>query len=538
MAEGIGQSSGNQVVTIGQTPAYKFLNSDDFKIALRRITGDAEFAAAYDGTIHPDGTRTEGMWDIASRNLARAATGNVHTITPNADPAKVFAATELPELINNPDVTSINGILRDDLSRLKTDLIAAGKSEIEANRILLHTVDEASKIEISHLQIAVGGDGQLAAVGTKEYFSHVALDSAGTDLPVGQSGKYASEFMGAAQTQTHVDALHNAELAHQHLTAYAQERYALATAAGDGARLAEAGKYLNKLGLIGDVIGLMLVAHEANAAYTAGDSAGAQTILSNWAVDFTGGLVAGLAAAQLVGSALSPLYLTGPAGAAIAGGLTLLAGVAGGILGGQLAIELKNIFITDLQSLFHTAEITTSPLILDLDGDGVETISKNASIHFDHDGNRFAENTGWVGKDDGLLVWDRNGNGKIDNGGELFGNNTLLANGSKAPNGFLALAELDSNHDGKVDANDVAFAQLRVWKDGDSNAVVSDGELMTLNAAGGQRLNVAFVTQNQTDSQGNKHLQAGQYVHTNGSARALTDVWFAADTARTIDQVT
>jgi hypothetical protein len=74
--------------------------------------------------------------------------------------------------------------------------------------------------------------------------------------------------------------------------------------------------------------------------------------------------------------------------------------------------------------LFELAENTISPLILDLDGDGVETLGQNFYIQFDHDKNGFAERTGWVGADDGLLVLDRNGNGQIDNGSELFGNNS------------------------------------------------------------------------------------------------------------------
>ncbi|HDG1679467.1 TPA: hypothetical protein PFE09_004369, partial [Kluyvera ascorbata] len=63
----------------------------------------------------------------------------------------------------------------------------------------------------------------------------------------------------------------------------------------------------------------------------------------------------------------------------------------------------------------------SSPIILDLDRDGIETLAKQAGIFFDHDGNHFAENTGWVSADDGLLVIDKDGNGKIDSGNELFG---------------------------------------------------------------------------------------------------------------------
>lgn len=66
---------------------------------------------------------------------------------------------------------------------------------------------------------------------------------------------------------------------------------------------------------------------------------------------------------------------------------------------------------SNLRPLFSTAETTRSPLIVDLDGDGVETTSVTGGVYFDHDGNGFAENSSWVGKDDDILVYfvnDRN----------------------------------------------------------------------------------------------------------------------------------
>ncbi|MFM7363743.1 MAG: hypothetical protein ACKO11_04410, partial [Cuspidothrix sp.] len=216
-----------------------------------------------------------------------------------------------------------------------------------------------------------------------------------------------------------------------------------------------------------------------------------------------------------------------PYGQAISHNLQLLAGKV---------VDLTKDIITDLQRSFNQAQTIVSPIILDLDGNGVDTISKSAGINFDLDGNKFAETTGWVGKNDGLLVLDKNGNGKIDNGTELFGNNTLLKNGTKAANGFVALAELDNNKDGKIDASDTAYNQLRVWKDSNSNGVVDTGELLTLTQAGVKSLNTGYTNQTQTDAQGNQHLQVGSYTRTDGSTRAMNDVWFATDTARTIDQ--
>jgi len=170
-----------------------------------------------------------------------------------------------------------------------------------------------------------------------------------------------------------------------------------------------------------------------------------------------------------------------------------------------------------------------------LDGDGIETLGKDSGIYFDHEGNGFAQSTGWVGSDDGLLVFDKNSNGIIDDGNELFGNNTLLANGSKAANGFTALADLDTNADGVIDSEDTAFGNLRVWRDLDGNGRVSEGELFALEALGIQSLNTQYTSQNITDAQGNKHLQTGSYTLVDGTTRAMNDVWFTEDTARTVD---
>ena len=181
------------------------------------------------------------------------------------------------------------------------------------------------------------------------------------------------------------------------------------------------------------------------------------------------------------------------------------------------------------------AKRTVSPLVLDLDGDGVETLNVDEGIHFDHDGNGFAEATGWVKSDDGLLVRDLNGNGQIDNGRELFGNNTALAGGGYAENGFLALADLDGNADGRVDANDAAFAQLRVWKDADNDGVTDAGELLTLTAAGVQSIATAYTELTSVDLSGNEHLQTGNYVTTAGPTRKVDDVWFVSKGVDTIN---
>lgn len=201
---------------------------------------------------------------------------------------------------------------------------------------------------------------------------------------------------------------------------------------------------------------------------------------------------------------------------------------------GDLGIYLKEEDEDDPKDKFGDANQAVSPLILDLDGDGIETVGVSANVHFDHQGDGFAEMTGWVGKDDGLLVRDLNGNGKIDTGAELFGSETLLANGQKAANGFLALKDLDSNADGKIDASDNSYGTLSVWKDANGDGKTDNGELVSLSTAGISAVNLTYSATSTVDSQGNEHRQVGTYTTVAGETRSAADVWFKVDRAYSI----
>ncbi|MFZ0407717.1 MAG: calcium-binding protein [Cyanobium sp.] len=176
------------------------------------------------------------------------------------------------------------------------------------------------------------------------------------------------------------------------------------------------------------------------------------------------------------------------------------------------------------------------PLVLDLDGDGIETLALDAvSLHFDHDGNRYAERSGWVSPDDALLVWDRDGNQRIDRGRELFGSRTPLADGSLAANGFEALKEFDRNTDGRVDRADTDWARLQLWRDRNGNGSSEAGELLSLEAAGITSLELAYDNATIVDTQGNQHRQLGSYRTSQGERRDLVDVWFQVDQADSRD---
>jgi Ca2+-binding RTX toxin-like protein len=169
------------------------------------------------------------------------------------------------------------------------------------------------------------------------------------------------------------------------------------------------------------------------------------------------------------------------------------------------------------------------PVVLDLDGDGIETIAANkwAGVLFDHDNDGIRTSTGWVGSDDGILVLDRNGDGVINDGSELFGDSVTLKDGSQATNGYAALAEFDSNGDGKVNAEDTNFEQLKVWRDLNQDGVSQTNELFGLTELGIQSLNLNHTNTDTALGNDNILAQTGSFETLDGQSHIMGDVNFS-----------
>lgn len=183
------------------------------------------------------------------------------------------------------------------------------------------------------------------------------------------------------------------------------------------------------------------------------------------------------------------------------------------------------------------AQPPRDPLIIDLGESGIELRSLEHGVNFDLDNNGFAEKTAWIGTEDGFLALDRNGNGNIDNGGELFGDQVILKDGSKSESGFEALAELDDNSDGIIDNNDIAFADLRVWIDANHNGKSESNELKTLNETGIVSISLEHSEVSFVDEETGTRIaeSASVTINKNGTVSMvdISEFWFPVNSSDT-----
>ena len=157
-----------------------------------------------------------------------------------------------------------------------------------------------------------------------------------------------------------------------------------------------------------------------------------------------------------------------------------------------------------------------SPIVVDISGDGFSMTNAQNGVQFDIDNDGSNETLAWtkVDSDDAWLVFDRNGDGTITGGRELFGNATPQPpplDGEEL-NGFLALAEFDKTYNGgnedvKINRQDMMFAFLRLWKDTNHNGISEAGELHTLDDLDVRAIDLDHRQSRRTDERTRQPIQ-------------------------------
>ncbi len=155
----------------------------------------------------------------------------------------------------------------------------------------------------------------------------------------------------------------------------------------------------------------------------------------------------------------------------------------------------------DGETCIATDSVGSTPIVLSFDGSAVRYTQGGGD--FDLTGQSFNVATDWPTSATPWLALDRDGNGRIDSGAELFGSATRLASGAFARHGFEALAELDEDGDGAITAADAAFASLVVWADENADRVTQPEELTSLAEAGVTSISLDVSVRQRCDARGN-----------------------------------
>ncbi|CZF77825.1 calcium-binding protein [Grimontia marina] len=172
-----------------------------------------------------------------------------------------------------------------------------------------------------------------------------------------------------------------------------------------------------------------------------------------------------------------------------------------------------------------------NPIVLDLDGDGLETSKINdVDIYFDIDSDLFSERVAWIDPDDGIIVTDVNNDGLIQDADEIIG--------SAARSGFEQLSNHDDDQNGLIDIRDSVYAELRIWRDINQDGKSNTTELYTLESLGVVSINLNPSYINKSTPQGNDIVSVTEVIFVDGLSSNAFEVSLAVNDSDTEYSVT
>jgi len=173
-----------------------------------------------------------------------------------------------------------------------------------------------------------------------------------------------------------------------------------------------------------------------------------------------------------------------------------------------------------------------SPIVVNFAKGNYELTGAESPVLFDIAATGRPIWVGWtaIGADEAFLCLDRNHDGRITSGAELFGNTTHLKNGRLAGNGFVALAEYDDNHDVVLDANDAVWAELLLWRDHNHDGISQAAELSPVAGSGIVAISLDYHWTGRRDAFGNIFKYESQVSMVNAEGKATShpvyDIFF------------
>ncbi|PKO26662.1 MAG: hypothetical protein CVU36_23515 [Betaproteobacteria bacterium HGW-Betaproteobacteria-9] len=369
-ANALGNVPGVRV--IDNTDAFKFLDSRDFKTMLAQLDG-VSFNTFVDRNYKSPTTEwlysaTEGPWAQSSARFVAAASGDVRTITPYAMDTRVFAATELPGLMDNPNVTHINGVDKG----VYQALLDTGHSLSEVNQAV-----SASSYGLLHdAKVQFDADGHIAAIDAGHLFDGTNVDPPRLSVSDADYLQNVDGFFKGKDPVTNASTLDNISEGWR-LLGEGATAHNLMTGTLKGVAV---------LGVVATTYEVYDMADRANKAYAEGDTAGAARILAEGTARMGGEWAGGLFAAETAATAFAPLLAAGPIGIAAyvlaVGG----SGAAGAYAGGEAAEGLIRT-IEGAQAIFAgDAELVFLPI---LENDGQINGWRAESTTVDENGNSY-----------------------------------------------------------------------------------------------------------------------------------------------------
>lgn len=183
---------------------------------------------------------------------------------------------------------------------------------------------------------------------------------------------------------------------------------------------------------------------------------------------------------------------------------------------------------------FPGIDAACSPIVVNFENGDYKLTGKDSPVLFDIRADGHPVLMGWTaaGADEAFLWMDRNHSGTVTSGAELFGNFTLLRNGQRAANGFVALAEFDENGDRVIDNRDSVWASLLLWRDLNHNGASEQNEIATVASSSINAISVDYHWVGRHDVWGNAFRYESLISFRNISGRSdklrpVYDIFFA-----------